>query len=99
MRYTFPMIRSFKDRETRRIWEGHRVRGLAVGVQKAARRKLRMLNNAQDLRDLRVPPGNRLERLRGDRAGQWSIRINSQFRLCFEWRDDEAYEVEIVDYH
>ena len=58
-----------------------------------------MLNNAQSLADLRVPPGNRLERLRGDRAGQYSIRINDQWRLCFEWRETDAYEVEIVDYH
>lgn len=58
-----------------------------------------MLNNAQDIRDLRVPPGNRLERLRGDRADQWSIRINAQWRVCFEWRDADAHEVEIVDYH
>jgi proteic killer suppression protein len=58
-----------------------------------------MLNNAQSLDDLRVPPGNRLERLRGDRSGQYSIRVNDQWRICFEWRDGEAYEVEIVDYH
>ena len=70
-----------------------------MDVQRVARRKLRMLNNAQSLSDLRVPPGNRLEALRGDRAGQHSIRINDQWRICFEWRGTDAYEVEIVDYH
>ena len=68
-------------------------------IQAPARRKLRMLNNAQSVNDLRVPPGNRLERLKGDRAGQSSIRINQRWRICFEWRDDDAHAVEIVDYH
>jgi len=75
------------------------VRRLGWDIQQTARRKLRMLNNAQSLSDLRVPPGNRLETLRGDRAGQHSIRINDQWRICFEWREGDAYEVEIVDYH
>jgi len=68
-------------------------------MQNTARRKLRILSNAQDLRDLRIPPGNRLEALRGDREGQHSIRINDQYRICFVWRQGEAYQVEIVDYH
>jgi proteic killer suppression protein len=68
-------------------------------VQRVARRKLRMLNNAQSLSDLRVPPGNRLEALKGERAGEFSIRVNDQWRICFVWRDGDAHEVEIVDYH
>ena len=68
-------------------------------MQQVARRKLRMLNNAVELNDLRVPPANRLEALRGNRAGQHSIRINDQWRICFQWRDGDAYNVEIVDYH
>jgi len=68
-------------------------------IQRAALRKLRMLNRAVNLGDLRVPPANRLERLKGNRAGQYSIRINDQFRVCFNWRNDEAFDVEIVDYH
>ena len=68
-------------------------------MQEAARRKLRMLNNAQALLDLRVPPGNRLEALKGDRIGQYSIRINDRWRICFEWRENDAHGVEIVDYH
>ena len=75
------------------------VRRLGWDIQQTARRKLRMLNNAQSLSDLRVPPGNRLEALRGDRAGQHSIRINDQWRICFEWREGDAFDVEIVDYH
>ena len=93
------MIRSFKGREARRIWHGERVRKPGVEIQRAARRKLRMLNNAQDLGDLSVPPGNRLERLRGDRKDQWSIRINDQWRICFRWSEGDAHDVEIVDYH
>ena len=75
------------------------VRKLPFAIQATARRKLRMLNNAQNLGDLRVPPGNRLEALRGARAGQHSIRVNDQWRICFEWHGADAYEVEIVDYH
>lgn len=74
-------------------------RKLPPDIQQVAYRKLRMLNNAQSLEDLRVPPGNRLERLVGRRIGQHSIRINDQWRICFEWHDGDAYEVEIVDYH
>jgi toxin HigB-1 len=93
------MVRSFKGRDARRIWQGERVRKPGVETQRAARRKLRMLNNAQDLGDLSVPPGNRLERLRGDRKDQWSFRINDQWRICFRWSEGDAHDVEIVDYH
>lgn len=93
------MIASFKDRDTRSIWRGRAARRLPVDLQRVARRKLRMLNNAADLHDLLVPPGNRLEKLRGERAGQHSIRVNQQWRICFHWRDGDAHDVEIVDYH
>jgi proteic killer suppression protein len=93
------MIQGFKGREAERIWTGEVSRKNPQEIQKTARRKLRMLNNARTLDDLRVPPGNRLEALRGDRAGQHSIRINQQWRICFSWQDGHAYEVEIVDYH
>ncbi|HEX4960742.1 MAG TPA: type II toxin-antitoxin system RelE/ParE family toxin [Thermoanaerobaculia bacterium] len=93
------MIRSFRSREAEEIWQGRAVRRFSSEVQRVARRKLRMLNNAQSLSDLRVPPGNRLEALRGDRAGEHSIRVNDQWRICFVWRDGDAHEVEIVDYH
>jgi proteic killer suppression protein len=94
-----PVIRSFKNRSTEEIWQGKIVRRLPRDIQEVARRKLRMLNNAQSLIDLRLPPGNRLERLQSDRAGQHSIRINDQWRICFEWLDGDAHQVEIVDYH
>jgi toxin HigB-1 len=93
------MIRSFRRREAEEIWQGRVVRRLSSEVQRVARRKLRMLNNAQSLSDLRVPPGNRLEALKGERAGEFSIRVNDQWRICFVWRDGDAHEVEIVDYH
>ena len=93
------MIRSFKSRVAEEIWWGATVRRLSVDVQRLARRKLRMLNNAQNLSDLRLPPGNRLELLKGDRAGTYSIRVNDQWRVCFAWRDGDAFDVEIVDYH
>jgi len=93
------MIRSFADRETQSIWEGKQSRKLPADIQPTARRKLRMLNNARDLNDLRVPPGNRLEALKGKRSGQFSIRINDQWRICFEWEENGAHEVGIVDYH
>jgi proteic killer suppression protein len=93
------MIRTFADKHTERVWRGDRVARLPADVQRVGRRKLRMLNNARDLHDLRVPPGNRLEPLHRDRAGQHSIRINDQWRVCFRWRDGDAYDVEIVDYH
>jgi proteic killer suppression protein len=93
------MIRSFRDRETRKVWEGTVSCRLPVAIQTVARRKLRMLHNAQTLRDLRAPPANRLEALKGQRVGQHSIRINEQWRICFVWRDSGAHHVEIVDYH
>ena len=93
------MIRSFADKETERIWNGVVSRRLPIQIQALARRKLRMLNAAHRLDDLRVPPANRLEALKGKRAGQHSIRINDQWRLCFVWRDGECTDVEVVDYH
>lgn len=92
------MIKSFRSKETRRIWQGEVSRKLPQAMQTVARRKLRMLNNAVDLADLRIPPANRLEALQGERAGQHSIRINRQWRICFRWTGD-AEDVEIVDYH
>jgi proteic killer suppression protein len=82
-----------------RIWRGEFVRRWAPDLQEVARRKLRMLNNAQTLMDLRIPPGNRLEALHGNREGQHSIRINGQWRICFRWEGSDAHDVEIVDYH
>lgn len=93
------MIRSFKDNETAKIARLEFSRKLPQDIQQTAVRKLRMINNAVSLNDLRIPPANRLEKLRGDREGQHSIRINNQWRICFEWRDGDAYLVEIVDYH
>jgi proteic killer suppression protein len=91
--------RQHRDNETGAIWTGRRSRRLPGDIQGAALRKLRLLNNAKRLEDLRVPPGNRLEALKGDRAGKYSIRINDQWRICFFWKDNNAHEVEIVDYH
>jgi proteic killer suppression protein len=93
------MIASFRDKEAATIWHGRRSRRLPGDIQAATLRKLRLLNAAQDLADLRVPPANRLEALKGDRSGQHSIRINDQWRICFIWREGHAHEVEIVDYH
>ena len=93
------MIQSYGDRDAEQLFDRQPVRRWAGRVQKAALRKLRMLDAAASLDDLRVPPGNRLERLRGDRAGQYSTRINDQWRICFRWDAGDAYEVEIVDYH
>lgn len=93
------MIQNFKNKETQKIFERQRSRKLPSDIQQVALRKLRMLNRAETLQDLRVPPANRLERLVGDREGQYSIRVNDQWRICFEWQDGEASDVEIVDYH
>ncbi len=93
------MIRNFADREAEKIWGGTPSRRLPGDIQSIARRKLRMLNNAVDLGDLRIPPANRLEALKRGRKGQHSIRINDQWRICFRWKDGDAYDVEIVDYH
>ncbi|WP_008313601.1 type II toxin-antitoxin system RelE/ParE family toxin [Leptolyngbya sp. PCC 6406] len=93
------MIRDFKDKETQKVFERKRSHKLPSDIQQVALRKLRMLNRAETLQDLRVPPANRLERLIGDREGQYSIRINDQWRICFLWQDGDALDVEIVDYH
>jgi len=93
------MIKSFRSRETEKIWNGIRSKRLPNEIQQVARRKLRMLNNARSLNDLQMPPANRLEALRGNRNGQHSIRINDQWRICFVWIDGDAVNVEIVDYH
>jgi proteic killer suppression protein len=93
------VIQSFGEQETERIWNGEISRRLPIQIQAIARRKLRMLDAAQRLADLRIPPANRLEALKGNRSGQHSIRINDQWRICFVWRIDHCVEVEIVDYH
>lgn len=92
------MIRGFRDKKTEQLFAGEPVREFS-GFAKIAERKLTMLDNASEVRDLLSPPGNRLERLKGNRDGQYSIRINDQWRLCFVWKDDGAHAVEIVDYH
>ena len=92
------MIRSFGDKETERLFHREPIRRLAGAVQRVALRKLMLVDAAEQIGDLRVPPGNHLERLHGDRDGQHSIRINDRWRLCFRWRDGDAYDVEIVDY-
>jgi toxin HigB-1 len=92
-------IRSFKDRRGPILFDGRCPKGFPPDVVTVARRKLRALDAAVAVRDLAEPPGNRLEKLRGNRAGQWSIRINDQWRICFIWKEDGAHEVEVVDYH
>lgn len=93
------MIKSFADKRTAAIFAGYAVRDLPQQVQRRARAKLLAIDAASRPDDLRAPPGNRLEALRGDRQGQWSIRVNDQWRICFAWRDFDAFDVEIVDYH
>lgn len=93
------MIRTFRDRETERVFRRERSRKFPPEVERRALMKLDMIDAAESLDDLRVPPGNRLEKLSGDRKGQCSIRINDQWRICFRWTDGDAYDVEIVDYH
>jgi len=93
------MIKSFRDSETERVFDRRLSRRLPHDIQSVALRKLRMLNNAADANDLRSPPANRLEKLSGDRDGQYSIRINDQWRICFRWCDGDAHEVEICDHH
>jgi proteic killer suppression protein len=93
------VIQSFRDRDAERLFARQPVRGLGANVRRVALRKLRLLDAAVSLEDLRVPPGNRLEKLKGDRAGQYSIRINDQWGICFLWESGDAHEVEIVDYH
>jgi proteic killer suppression protein len=98
-RYARPVIRSFGNDATERLWSRQRSRGLDPRIERAALRKLAMLDAAEVVADLRIPPGNRLEALRGDRAGQHSIRINQQWRICFVWTPAGPENVEIVDYH
>ena len=99
MRYVGGVLRSFADKDTERIWQRRRSRALGPDVQRAALRKLAILDAAEVLDDLRVPPGNRLEKLRGERNGQHSILINQQWRICFQWTPAGPESVEIVDYH
>jgi proteic killer suppression protein len=93
------MIRGFRDKETGRLFGRERSRAVPANLRRAALRKLLILDAAESLGDLRTPPGNRLEKLSGDRAGQQSIRINERYRICFVWRNGNAQDVEIVDYH
>ena len=93
------MIKSFADKQTAAIFEGWQARNLPREIQNTARRKLKQIDAAGSIDSLRVPPGNRLETLKGNRAGQWSIRINDQWRICFRWSGGDATDVEIVDYH
>jgi proteic killer suppression protein len=93
------MIKTFGDKETEKIWRGEVSKKLPTSIQRVARRKLRMINSAQNLNDLRIPPSNHLEKLQGDLEGFYSIRINDQWRIIFQWIDNDAYRVSIVDYH
>ncbi|MGD1084411.1 MAG: type II toxin-antitoxin system RelE/ParE family toxin [Verrucomicrobiota bacterium] len=93
------MIVSFACRKTERLWQRQRDHGLPPQIERVALRKLTQLHRSRELRDMRLPPGNRLEALKGGRAGQYSVRVNDQWRICFRWSDGSAYEVEIVDYH
>ena len=93
------MIISFSDKQTKKVWDGERVKGLSIEIQELARRKLRMLNNSNDLNDLMIPPSNRLEKLKGHLKEFYSIRINNQWRIIFKWNNSNAELVEIIDYH
>ena len=93
------MIRSFKNNATEKIFNRFHFKKIPNDIQRAAFRKLRMINRSQNINDLRIPPANRLEKLKGERAGQYSIRINDQWRICFTWEDGDARDVEIIDYH
>ncbi len=93
------MIVSFGSKETRKIWDGERIRGLTTDLQEIARRKLRMLNNSQNIMDLQVPPSNRLEKLKGNLKEYYAIRVNDQWRIIFKWDKWNAADVEILDYH
>jgi proteic killer suppression protein len=93
------MIVSFGNKDTEKIWEGERVKKLPNEVQEIGRRKLRMLNNAQTMMDLTIPPSNKLEKLKGNLKDYYSIRINDQWRIIFKWNNGNAFEVEIIDYH
>ena len=93
------MIVSFGSRETEKIWLGEKVKKMPLDIQKTGRRKLRMINNSQDWSDLRIPPSNRIEKLKGKDRNLYSIRINDQWRIVFRWIENNAYDVEIIDYH
>jgi len=93
------MILSFGDKETESIWNGERIKNLPLEIQQVGRRKLRMLNNSQNINDLRVPPSNRLEKLGGNLKDFYSIRINDQWRIIFQWKEGQSEQVKIVDYH
>ena len=93
------MIRSFKDAQTEKIWEGKPSKKLPTQIQHIARRKLRMINNAQNINDLRIPPANRLENLKNDLKGLYSVRIYEKWRIIFKWKISHAYDVQIIDYH
>jgi toxin HigB-1 len=93
------MIKSFKDKETEKVYNREGSNKLPRDIQQVALRKLRMINNAKNLNDLRIPPANRLEKLSGDCKGHYSIRINDQWRICFTWQEGDAHDVEIADYH
>jgi proteic killer suppression protein len=99
MRYLSGMIKSFRCRDTEKVFHREHARKLPHDIERAAMRKLWMIDAAPDLNSLRVPPGNRLEALSGNRLGQHCIRINDQWRICFRWQDGNAYDVEIIDYH
>ena len=93
------MIQSFKCKETEKIWNQEYSKKFSESIQRIALRKLFMIQRAKELKDLMIPPANRLEKLKGDRKNQYTIRINDQYRICFQWEDSNAYEVEILDYH
>ena len=93
------MIKSFADKTTNRIWDGQQVRGFSVELQTVALRKMQMIHAATKLESLRIPPGNRLKPLQGKRAGEHSIRVNDQFRICFKWKGGDAFDVVFEDYH
>lgn len=93
------MIKSFDDKESEKIWNGIRSKKFPNEIQDVVRRKLRMINNAQDVNDLQIPPANRLEKLKGDLQEYYNIRINNQWRIIFKWINNDAYEIRIVDYH
>lgn len=93
------MIKSFADKTTNRIWDGQQVKGFSVEIQTVALRKMQMIHAATKLESLRIPPGNRLKPLQGKRAGEHSIRVNDQFRICFKWQGGDAFDVVLEDYH
>jgi len=96
---TRKVIKSFNCKETEKIWNGNRSKKFPIQIQNVARRKLRMINNSININDLRIPPANRLEKLKGDLKGYHSIRINEKYRIIFKWRANHAYELQIIDYH